>query len=1590
MKNQAPLDEMKRFRYPHATAIFLLLGLILSFNSFAQPANDECSAAITLTSSTSCVNTAGTNVNATYNPSSLPAPGCGAADKFDVWYTFVAQASTHTITISSGPSQVRVQLLSGTCGSFTSVTCGNTSITATTLIPGNTYYIRVYTQNPNTGNFNICVTHSPPPNDNCAGATSLSSNSSCVNTAATLNLATADGTTPLGCLAPGTYYDVWFSFVAANTTETVAISSLGANITNPQIQIYGGSCAGLTNLSACGTTSITQSGLTIGSTYYVRVANLGSSPSGAGSVADFNICVTHTAPANDLCTGAISLTQSSSCVNTAGTLVGATYSTISTIGCGTASRNDVWYSFTATSTNATIALSSAPTNPRLQLFSGTCGSLTSITCGAGTLTTTGLTIGNTYYVRVYTDPNVLTGTFNICVATSTVANDNCNGAISLVSGSSCSSILGTLNSSTVSTGLPAGCESIGAHFDVWYSFVALAATETVTISGLGSNITNSEIQLYSGTCGALTSLACHANTIIQGALIVGSTYYVRVSNVGSDPSGSGSVSDFNICVTHTGLVNDDCANAITITSGYTCTNTSGTLVGSTYIAIPDPCGTGGGGGSKNDVWYSFIAQSATPTITLNTSVGQPRIQIYSGTCGGLVSLACGTPSPTYAPPGISVGTTYYVRVFSNNNSSGTFDICITDPGPPANDNCSGAILLPASSTTCTTTAGTIAYATGSSPSVGSTCGGIPGADVWYSFVAQSPFPTISLSSIGASLSSATTYIQLLSGNCGVFTSLSCVSGTGSTLSLLAGGTGLTIGNTYYVRIYTSSANPTSGAWTYNICITNPGTGSSATIDYSKSYINVTKLTTGGGVEPGDILEIRATFVVRGGTVDSLAFYDTLQNNSGFTLLSSSIVERTNEGKIYRRDSPVKSEFTDAPGDDAGWYTAVGGGDTAIQINIGIGASAYARGRLSNTSRPSVYGNTCIIMATYRVQVYAGYDQKINWGGGVFTYKDGSNMKMVSFKNDSLVVYVSPGLCSSSLSDFNQVGIESNGTFGTPATGPPLPRNRGTSTAVPSYTYRAFATGQGPNDYYYAIPNNTSATYTTLNTFPKSTAGVYNPVPQRLFSHWDITGDHTGAANTAKGNPPCDTTLPVSAANPCGYMLVVNAAYKTDTAFRSTITALCPNTYYEISAWIKNVCYKCGCDSNGVGAANANPAYIPLATGDSSGVQPNLAFQINGQDYYTTGNMAYTGTGGGITQQASDSMNTWVKRGFVYKTGPAQTGFELLIRNNAPGGGGNDWAIDDIVVATCSPEVAVTPGPEPFVCDSNTIDIGAIISSYFDTYTYYTWEKSIDNGVTWTSTGVSGGPVSPTFGSGSWNYSVDYPTFIAYGADSGSMYRVQVASTVSNLSNSSCRFSGGATIALTVGQCSPVLGLDILSFKGRNESNKSVLYWTVSKEEEPIKYEIQKSKDASRFVSIGEVPGFKDPSAVLNQYTYTDPEPLDNTLSWYRIKAIKTQDNKYKYSKVVQLIGDKAGFQIESLINPFKSDVRFDLISGVEGLVQVQILDQYQHRLKTINYNLVKGKNKIIITNTDNLPAGFYILKVISGSNVINRKIIKRS
>jgi hypothetical protein len=738
---------------------------------------------------------------------------------------------------------------------------------------------------------------------------------------------------------------------------------------------------------------------------------------------------------------------------------------------------------------------------------------------------------------------------------------------------------------------------------------------------------------------------------------------------------------------------------------------------------------------------------------------------------------------------------------------------------------------------------------------------------------------------------------------------------------------------------------------------------SQTADYGKSYFNVTKGVNGGTVQPGDTLEVRASLVVRGGGYfDSCAFYDVIP--TGTVYITGTIRVLTNEGKIYK-------QFTDAqygtPPYDEGWITG-----TNVRINLGYNqtdapSTVYRKGRIRNTHKPSFYNSSCIMVASYRVVVTAGYNTTINMGGGSFTYKLGINPITTTVLPSNLVmVYPNYGICQNTIGG-NALGTEFNGTFGSGVL-----RNRGTSANVPpSYTYSPFVTN-GPNDYYYGIANNTSTrtNYTTLNSWPKP--DLSSPT-HRVFNVWDIIGDHTGAVSPTAGNPAADTVVNANG----GYMLIINAAYRIDSAFQQTITNLCPSTYYEISCWMRNICSKCGCDSNGKGATSTSgpPFYIPTGPGDSSGVKPSIIFEINGVDYFSTGLLQYNGK--------------WERKSFTFLTGPAQTSIDLKFKNNAPGGGGNDWALDDISVATCSPDMSYSPSITPTVCDSNSLQITDTVRSFFNNYTYYKWQRSDDNGLTWVDVTGPLGPSVPVWNGSAWEYLTTYtiPPSQTQLSDSGDLYRVVVATTLANLSNTNCSFTEPTNIiTLDVIYCGIPLDLKILSLNGIvNDQGNSVLNWTTTGEEGIVSYEIEKS-DGGAFAPAGTVPGTGLNPGDINSYSWTDPDKLTEA-AYYRIKILLST-GATKYSKVIKLSGAKASFEIVSAVNPFNNMLEIDVMTDKPGKAEMQLINPGGVIVKKSSFNLQKGTNSLTIENTSSFRSGTYILRMQKDEAVVFKKLIK--
>ncbi|MBK9569322.1 MAG: gliding motility-associated C-terminal domain-containing protein [Chitinophagaceae bacterium] len=171
----------------------------------------------------------------------------------------------------------------------------------------------------------------------------------------------------------------------------------------------------------------------------------------------------------------------------------------------------------------------------------------------------------------------------------------------------------------------------------------------------------------------------------------------------------------------------------------------------------------------------------------------------------------------------------------------------------------------------------------------------------------------------------------------------------------------------------------------------------------------------------------------------------------------------------------------------------------------------------------------------------------------------------------------------------------------------------------------------------------------------------------------------------------------------GAFLLVNASNQPADFFITTVSGLCPNTTYEFSAWIMNVLIS------------------------ATGIQPNLTFNIETPagvilNTFNTGNIA-------VSPQPD-----WKQYGFFFTTTPGNPVIVLRITNNAPGGIGNDLALDDITFRPCGPVLSSSIQGSSNIVDQcinlqSNYTFDAVVSPGF-LLPVYQWQVSTDSGVLW--------------------------------------------------------------------------------------------------------------------------------------------------------------------------------------------------------------------------------------------------------------------
>ena len=157
--------------------LFLMPVFFFSATILAQPGNNNCANATLINTDSACVTgtsrlLAQTLTAATNQVYTLTSSCSYLATANDVWYKFVAKSKNPSVIISNPGTgwtlaTVRIQLFSGSCGSFIEKACGLGSATITPtltnpLVPGDTCYIRIHKNTASAigtnHTFDICVT----------------------------------------------------------------------------------------------------------------------------------------------------------------------------------------------------------------------------------------------------------------------------------------------------------------------------------------------------------------------------------------------------------------------------------------------------------------------------------------------------------------------------------------------------------------------------------------------------------------------------------------------------------------------------------------------------------------------------------------------------------------------------------------------------------------------------------------------------------------------------------------------------------------------------------------------------------------------------------------------------------------------------------------------------------------------------------------------------------------------------------------------------------------------------------------------------------------------------------------------------------------------------------------------------------------------------------------------------------------------------------------------------------------------------------------------------------------------------------------
>jgi hypothetical protein len=177
----------------------------------------------------------------------------------------------------------------------------------------------------------------------------------------------------------------------------------------------------------------------------------------------------------------------------------------------------------------------------------------------------------------------------------------------------------------------------------------------------------------------------------------------------------------------------------------------------------------------------------------------------------------------------------------------------------------------------------------------------------------------------------------------------------------------------------------------------------------------------------------------------------------------------------------------------------------------------------------------------------------------------------------------------------------------------------------------------------------------------------------------------------------------------------------------------------------------------------------------------------------------------------------------------------------------------------------------------------------------------------------------------------------------------------------------------------ILPLKLHSFEGKILNNVSQLKWVASCNEQGSYFVLERSNDAVHFTALATI----ETGGVCTDkiFNYSDLNAKTGR-NYYRLKLVN-RSGKYEYSNMV-LLNNRSKDLISIMQNPVKDVLRVNL-GALNNDGSLQVIDMNG---RVLAEKMFKTTDYIVEINTSSLPAGAYVLRVMSNGNVIAQQFVK--